>query len=134
MGTLVKIVPYNADWPRLYLETRNRLEALLGDIAEGIERVGNTVVPGISNPLPIQWDWFTDLYLLDPLIGNIFLLSGVTGAYAAYLGPTGLGSGLVIPPLGLIPPGLNLAFQVTFVTFAPTTGFTTHGVGTFTLL
>jgi len=47
MGTLVKIVPYNADWPRLYLETRNRLEALLGDIAEGIEHVGSTAVPGL---------------------------------------------------------------------------------------
>lgn len=42
MGTLVKIVPYNADWPRLYRETQDRLEALLGEITEGIEHVGST--------------------------------------------------------------------------------------------
>lgn len=48
MGTLVKIVSYNADWPRLYLDTRNRLEALLGDIAEGIKHVGSTAVPGLA--------------------------------------------------------------------------------------
>jgi len=52
MGTFVKIVPYNADWPRLYFETRDRLEALLGDIAEGIEHVGSTAVPA-SSPSPI---------------------------------------------------------------------------------
>jgi len=49
MGTLVKIVPYDADWPRLYRETQDRLEALLGDNAEGIEHVGSTASP----PSPI---------------------------------------------------------------------------------
>ncbi|PVE50063.1 hypothetical protein DC430_23225 [Rhizobium rhizogenes] len=48
MGTLVKIVPYNADWPRLYRDTQNRLEALLGDLVEGIEHVGSTAVPGLA--------------------------------------------------------------------------------------
>ncbi|KQZ97482.1 hypothetical protein ASD74_09930 [Rhizobium sp. Root564] len=47
MGTLVEIVPYNADWPRLYREIQDRLEALLGEIAEGIEHVGSTAVPGL---------------------------------------------------------------------------------------
>jgi GrpB-like predicted nucleotidyltransferase (UPF0157 family) len=52
MGTLVKIVPYNADWRRLYRDTQDRLEALLGDLVEGIEHVGSTAVPA-SSPSPI---------------------------------------------------------------------------------
>jgi GrpB-like predicted nucleotidyltransferase (UPF0157 family) len=44
----IEIVPYDPRWPALYAEERERVEAVLGDLAERIEHIGSTSVPGLS--------------------------------------------------------------------------------------
>jgi GrpB-like predicted nucleotidyltransferase (UPF0157 family) len=44
---IVVLVPYNKAWPSLFLEERVRIERVLGPLAEGIEHVGSTAVPGL---------------------------------------------------------------------------------------
>jgi GrpB-like predicted nucleotidyltransferase (UPF0157 family) len=44
----VIVVPYDEAWPSLYLEERTRIERALGSLAEGIEHVGSTAVPGLA--------------------------------------------------------------------------------------
>ncbi len=44
----IEIVEYDPRWPDLYAEERARVEAVLGDLAESIEHIGSTSVPGLS--------------------------------------------------------------------------------------
>jgi GrpB-like predicted nucleotidyltransferase (UPF0157 family) len=44
---IVVLVPYNEAWPSLFLEERVRIERALGSLAEGIEHVGSSAVPGL---------------------------------------------------------------------------------------
>jgi GrpB-like predicted nucleotidyltransferase (UPF0157 family) len=44
----IEIVKYDPLWPDLYAEERERVEAVLGDLAESIEHIGSTSVPGLS--------------------------------------------------------------------------------------
>jgi GrpB-like predicted nucleotidyltransferase (UPF0157 family) len=44
----IEIVNYDPRWPDLYAEERERVEAVLGDLAESIEHIGSTSVPGLS--------------------------------------------------------------------------------------
>ena len=44
----IEIVTYDPRWPDLYAEERERVEAVLGDLAESIEHIGSTSVPGLS--------------------------------------------------------------------------------------
>lgn len=39
---------YDDAWPSLFLEERERIERALGSLAEGIEHVGSTAVPGLA--------------------------------------------------------------------------------------
>jgi len=48
MATLVEIVAYDPDWPRLYLDTQDRLDLLLSGMVENIEHVGSTSVAGLA--------------------------------------------------------------------------------------
>lgn len=42
-----ELVDYDADWPGLFLEERQRVSAALGDVAKAIEHYGSTSVPGM---------------------------------------------------------------------------------------
>jgi len=44
----IEIVKYDPGWLDLYAEERERVEAVLGDLAESIEHIGSTSVPGLS--------------------------------------------------------------------------------------
>jgi len=44
----VAVRPYDARWPRAFAEEGERLQALLGPLARGIEHVGSTAVPGLA--------------------------------------------------------------------------------------
>jgi GrpB-like predicted nucleotidyltransferase (UPF0157 family) len=44
----IEVVTYDPRWPDLYAEERERVEAVLGDLAESIEHIGSTSVPGLS--------------------------------------------------------------------------------------
>lgn len=44
----IEIVTYDPRWPDLYTEERERVEAVLGDLARSIEHIGSTSVPGLS--------------------------------------------------------------------------------------
>ena len=52
----IEIVNYDPRWPDLYAEERERVEAVLGDLAESIEHIGSTSVPGckISGPRSLR--------------------------------------------------------------------------------
>lgn len=45
---IIEIVEYDPRWPDLYAEERARVEAVLDDLAESIEHIGSTSVPGLS--------------------------------------------------------------------------------------
>jgi GrpB-like predicted nucleotidyltransferase (UPF0157 family) len=45
----VVVVPYDPEWPSLYLEEQTRLRAALGDIILDIQHVGSTAVPGLDS-------------------------------------------------------------------------------------
>jgi GrpB-like predicted nucleotidyltransferase (UPF0157 family) len=42
-----RLVDYDVDWPRMFLDERMRISETLGDIAKGIEHYGSTAVPGM---------------------------------------------------------------------------------------
>ena len=44
----IEIVEYDPRWPFLYAEERARIAEQLGDLAESIEHIGSTSVPGLS--------------------------------------------------------------------------------------
>src|SRR5690242_17081847 len=44
----IEIVKYDPRWPDLYVEEQERVEAVLGDLAESINHIGSTSVPGLS--------------------------------------------------------------------------------------
>ncbi|WP_296083240.1 GrpB family protein [uncultured Agrobacterium sp.] len=48
MGTLVKIVPSDSDWPSVYSDAQHRLEILLKGMFDSIEHVGSTAVHNLS--------------------------------------------------------------------------------------
>lgn len=45
---IIEIVEYDPRWPDLYAEERARVEAMLDDLAESIEHIGSTSIPGLS--------------------------------------------------------------------------------------
>lgn len=48
MGTLVKIVSCDPDWPRHYVDAQHRLEAMLNGMFDRMEHVGSTAVQGLA--------------------------------------------------------------------------------------
>ena len=44
---IVKLVPHNTEWARLFVEEKARLNAALGDKALDIQHMGSTSVPGL---------------------------------------------------------------------------------------
>jgi GrpB-like predicted nucleotidyltransferase (UPF0157 family) len=44
---LVRLVPYQVDWPRLFAVEKERLQVALGDHVLDIQHVGSTAVPGL---------------------------------------------------------------------------------------
>ena len=44
----IEIVKYDPSWSDLYAEERERVEEVLGDLAESIDHIGSTSVPGLS--------------------------------------------------------------------------------------
>jgi len=44
----VEVVPYDAEWPRLYEEEADRIRAACGSALRVIEHVGSTSVPGLD--------------------------------------------------------------------------------------
>ncbi|AGA08742.1 GrpB family protein [Sinorhizobium meliloti] len=52
MATLVEIVPYDRDWPRLFVEIEKNLRELFGCRVFAIDHVGSTSIPGMpAKPL-----------------------------------------------------------------------------------
>ena len=45
---LVQLLPYDPDWPNLFVREEQRIRNLLGDKALAIEHVGSTSVPGLA--------------------------------------------------------------------------------------
>jgi GrpB-like predicted nucleotidyltransferase (UPF0157 family) len=43
----VRLVPYTAQWARLFAAERRRIESALGALALAVEHVGSTAVPGL---------------------------------------------------------------------------------------
>lgn len=41
------IVPYNPEWPKMFQRIRNTLVPVFGNIAERIEHIGSTAIPGM---------------------------------------------------------------------------------------
>jgi len=48
MATLVKIVPYDLNWPRHFSTISSELRQLLGNKVVAIDHIGGTSVPGLS--------------------------------------------------------------------------------------
>lgn len=48
MDTVLEIVPYDMEWPRLFLAERERIAAVLGTLAVRIDHHGSTSVPGLA--------------------------------------------------------------------------------------
>lgn len=44
----IEVIEYDPRWPDLYAEERARIETVLGALAERIEHIGSTSVPGLS--------------------------------------------------------------------------------------
>jgi GrpB-like predicted nucleotidyltransferase (UPF0157 family) len=44
----VIIAPYDPTWPRIFEALRLRIEAALGPVAQAVEHVGSTAVPGLA--------------------------------------------------------------------------------------
>ena len=44
----ITIVPYDSEWPRKYQKHADRIKAALGDVAQKIEHIGSTSVPGLA--------------------------------------------------------------------------------------
>ncbi|PIO98794.1 GrpB family protein [Pleomorphomonas carboxyditropha] len=47
MATLVEIVPYDQNWPRLFSAAESKLRQLLGSMAVGIDHIGSTSIPAM---------------------------------------------------------------------------------------
>lgn len=80
----IEIVAYDPSWTILYEEERRRIAAALGDIAESIEHIGSTSVPG----LPAK-----------PLI-DILVTVACLGRADRYVGPLGSLGYVYFPVLG----------------------------------
>ena len=48
MDAVLEIVPYNADWPQVFLAERDRIAAVMGALALRIDHNGSTSVPGLD--------------------------------------------------------------------------------------
>ena len=48
MADRVIIVPYGAEWPKLFAELGSRLRGALGEVAVRIDHIGSTAVPGLA--------------------------------------------------------------------------------------
>jgi GrpB-like predicted nucleotidyltransferase (UPF0157 family) len=48
MDAVLEIVPYDTDWPRVFLAERDRIAAVLGGLALRIDHNGSTSVPGLA--------------------------------------------------------------------------------------
>ena len=44
----VRVIPYDARWPELYLEEDERIRRALGDLPLSLEHIGSTSVPGLA--------------------------------------------------------------------------------------
>ncbi len=44
---IVRVVPYSAEWPRLFEEEVRRRQPALGDVALDVQHVGSTAIPGM---------------------------------------------------------------------------------------
>ncbi len=45
---IVKLVPYDPEWAKLYRDEKTRIEEGLGDRALGVEHIGSTAIPGMD--------------------------------------------------------------------------------------
>ena len=48
VGEPIRIVPYDADWPRAFAERAMPIRASLAEVAVRIDHIGSTAVPGLS--------------------------------------------------------------------------------------
>lgn len=48
MAEPVVIVPYDQEWPRIFIALRSRAAAAVGGLAVSVEHIGSTAVPGLS--------------------------------------------------------------------------------------
>jgi GrpB-like predicted nucleotidyltransferase (UPF0157 family) len=48
MDAALEIVPYDPEWPRLFLAERDRIATVLGPLALRIDHHGSTAVPGLA--------------------------------------------------------------------------------------
>lgn len=44
----VKVVPYDAAWPRKYADEASRLRSAIGGMVEDIQHIGSTAIPGMA--------------------------------------------------------------------------------------
>lgn len=44
----VRVVPYDPDWPRLFMQEADRIRGILGDLPVALEHTGSTAVPGLA--------------------------------------------------------------------------------------
>jgi GrpB-like predicted nucleotidyltransferase (UPF0157 family) len=82
----IEIVEYDPHWPDLYAEERARVEVVLGDLAESIEHIGSTSVPGLSAK-PII-DILVTVAHLGPVDPYIERLGSLDYTYFPVLGNT----------------------------------------------
>ena len=47
-GNTVRVSPYSSEWPRLFLEERERLDRCIGEYVLDIQHVGSTSIPGMA--------------------------------------------------------------------------------------
>src|SRR6266566_1835644 len=80
----IEIVKYDPRWPNLYTEEQERVESVLGDLAESIEHIGSTSVPGLSAK-PII-DILVTVAHLDPVDPYIERLESLGYTYFPVLG------------------------------------------------
>lgn len=45
---IVKLVPYDPEWPRLFNEEKTKIQGVLGADVLGIEHIGSTAIPGMD--------------------------------------------------------------------------------------
>lgn len=56
ISSLVQVVDYDSDWPRIFLQLRDLIWPVVSDVAIAIEHVGSTSVPGMAAKPIIDMD------------------------------------------------------------------------------
>jgi GrpB-like predicted nucleotidyltransferase (UPF0157 family) len=73
-GTVL-VRAYTTDWPRLFREERERLQACIGDLVRDIQHIGSTAVPGLdAKPvldIGVAVDSFEGAFSCIPLLESI---------------------------------------------------------------